>query len=176
VHSLTTAELNVMNTCTHWSFIYTNKHTQTQLLHTQHTKQKQSLWLLLPSESTLRCLTLLMLTLQPCAVNPLGQDYIVTLQKGCPGLKTIEIAEPQVPKLPHTTRAVKHFLLPVYTRYPLMLLLGGLLHQPPSASVSTHKHMHSHTDTHPHTQSDMHIDYKQVKQTFGCCLPSKLTV
>ena len=55
-----------------------------------------------------------------------------------------------------------------------MLLLGGLLRQPPSASVSTHKHMYSRTDMHPHTQSDMHIDYKQVKQNFWL-LPTQQT-
>jgi len=44
----------------------------------------------------------------------------------------IEVAEPTVQQRPHTTkietRAVEH-LLPVITRYPLILQLGGLFPQ-----------------------------------------------
>ena len=44
----------------------------------------------------------------------------------------IEVVEPKVPQRPHTSKRDKDswaFASPVYTRYPLMLQLGGLLPQ-----------------------------------------------
>ena len=64
--------------------------------------------------------------LEPCAWGRAG-DPQRTVQ-----VSWMEIAEPKVPQQPHTAKQDKDswvFASPVYTRYPLMSQLGGLLPQ-----------------------------------------------
>jgi len=61
--------------------------------------------------------------LEPCAANPPGAG-LVTCRRPVQ-VSRIEIAEPKIPQ----DKDSWVFVSPVYTRYPLMSQLGGLLPQ-----------------------------------------------
>jgi len=86
--------------------------------------------LLSPSEPALGCLAPLRHLSLVHAENFPGTGLVTCMR--AVQVSRIEIVEPKVPQLPHTVKGDKGsrvFAFPVFTRYPLMLLLGGLLPQ-----------------------------------------------
>jgi len=68
--------------------------------------------------------------LESCAANPPGAGLVT--RRRAVQVSRIKITEPKVPQWPHTTKQDKDsraFASPVYTWYPLMSKLGGLLPQ-----------------------------------------------
>jgi len=106
--------------------------------------------------------------LEPCAANPPGAG-LVTCRRAVQASQ-IEIVEPEVPQWPHSAKRDKDswaFASPVYTRYPMMLQLGGMLPQLTHSTAGTmwvkflargwmHTNTHTHTYTHTYIQIQMY--------------------